>query len=1009
MTDDSEFLDIMSDLELKHINNIPPITFLGQVSVEVLPAVEIIEEGLAQFQENLTNFAASETFEADMLNVFGESGKVDLGKTIVDTLAKGENLPQINIVPVELMNGAAGGFDSLTGMVYLTDSLINENSVIGSETRQFPHLTDVLAEELGHYIDSKLNTIDTPGDEGEWFAALVRGDVLSVEEVEGLRGEDDMVKILNGLVEVEASSELSFKISNFPTGDQPFGMAVADFDKDGFKDIVAANVGSTTVSVLFGDGKGGALTATTHEVGGKPVYAAVGDFNRDRNPDIATTNQDDDTVAVLLGDGKGRFSSPSEFPVGDGPSQLAVADVNQDRKLDIVTGNSGSDNVSVLLGSGNGSFAESISYQVGADLPANLVVKDFNGDGKLDIVTANGNSNNVSVLLGNRDGGFDFLTSFIAGGDTPSGIVAKDVNGDKKQDIVINMEDSDKVSVLFGLGDGRFGFPNSFPVGNSPEDIAIGDLNGDRKLDIVTVNRESNNISILPGQGKGSFGSAINFQVGDAPEDVVVEDFNADGKLDIATTNGASDTISILLNTTKMAIFPNIAISDTKITEGDKGRKNAKFTVTLDNESDQTVKVNYATANKTAKGNEDYKPTKGTLTFKPGETQKNITVPILGDNKVEPNETFNLNLSKPKNARLKDKVGLGTITNDDKKNPPQISISDTKIVEGNRGRKNAKFTVTLDAKPIETVQVDYGTRNQTAKANQDYKPTKGTLTFRPGQTRKTITVPIFGDNKIENDETFQLNLSKPRNAQLKDRRGIGTIRNNDLPKLFIKDREITEGDDGKKQLTFDVTLNAKTQKRVEVSYATADGTAKEGSDYQKTQGKLIFQPNQKKKTVTVPILGDLSEESSENFTVNLRKPKNARLGDKGAIGTIKDNDRGGEQPGESFQTAINLGQFTGEVVRTDEVGFSRGIYRNTNDFYTFQTDKESAFVLFLDNLLQDANIGLYGSEEEVINQSKNSGIERESIVTTLDPGTYYVRVYPQGASRTDYRLSLNLL
>ncbi|MDE5068631.1 MAG: sodium:calcium exchanger, partial [Trichodesmium sp. St4_bin8_1] len=434
---------------------------------------------------------------------------------------------------------------------------------------------------------------------------------------------------------------------------------------------------------------------------------------------------------------------------------------------------------------------------------------------------------------------------------------------------------------------------------------------------------------------------------GDGPEDLVVEDFNAAGKLDIATTNRSSDTISILLNTTKMAIFPNIAISDTKITEGDKGRKNAKFTVTLDNESDQTVKVNYATANKTAKGNQDYKPTKGTLTFKPGETQKNITVPILGDNKVEPNETFNLNLSKPKNARLKDKVGLGTITNDDKKNPPQISISDTKIVEGNRGRKNAKFTVTLDAKPRETVQVDYGTRNQTAKANQDYKPTKGTLTFRPGQTRKTITVPIFGDNKIENDETFQLNLSKPRNAQLKDRRGIGTIRNNDLPKLFIKDREITEGDDGKKQLKFDVTLNAKIQKRVEVSYATADGTAKQGSDYQKTQGKLIFKPNQKKKTVTVPILGDLSEESSENFTVNLRKPKNARLGDKRAIGTIKDNDRGGEQPGESFQTAINLGQFTGEVVRTDEVGFSRGIYRNTNDFYTFQTDKESAFVLFL--------------------------------------------------------------
>lgn len=154
-----------------------------------------------------------------MLNVFGELGKVDLGKIIVDILVKGENLLQINVVLVELMNGAVGGFDFLIGMVYLVDSLINENFVIGSEMRQFLYLMDVLVEELGYYIDLKLNIIDIFGDEGEWFAVLVCGDVLSMEEVEGLCGEDDMVKILNGLVEVEVSLELSFNISNFLMGD----------------------------------------------------------------------------------------------------------------------------------------------------------------------------------------------------------------------------------------------------------------------------------------------------------------------------------------------------------------------------------------------------------------------------------------------------------------------------------------------------------------------------------------------------------------------------------------------------------------------------------------------------------------------------------------------------------------------------------------------------------------------------------------------------------------------
>ena len=450
--------------------------------------------------------------------------------------------------------------------------------------------------------------------------------------------------------------------------------------------------------------------------------------------------------------------------------------------------------------------------------------------------------------------------------------------------------------------------------------------------------------------------------------------------------------------------LPKISVGNTRITEGNKN-KTAKFQVTLDNPSNEIVEVNYTTANQTAKVNQDYRRKTGTLTFQPGETTKTIDVTILGDTKTEPNEKFKLQLSKPQNAELKDKVGIATITNDDKPQP-NISVSDAKIVEGNGGRKNLKFQVTLDTKPEETVRVNYATGNQTAKANQDYKTTEGTLTFRPGQTSKTITIPILGDGKIEGDETFQLNLSKPKNAKIKDKRGIGTIRDNDLPTVSIKDAEITEGDDGKKQLKFDVTLDAKVDKRVEVSYNTADGTAKKGSDYQETQGKLVFQPNQKKKRITVPILGDFSQEDNENFTVNLSQPKNAKLGDKRAIGRIKDNDDGKNDG--SFQTAINLGILTQEVV-IDEIGFSEGGDRDTNDFYRFRTNKEGNFVLFLDDMLLNANVDLYGSSEELINQSKNKGAEREEIVTVLDPGTYYVRVSPQGSDRTPYRLSLNLI
>ncbi|MEB3885838.1 Calx-beta domain-containing protein, partial [Lyngbya sp. CCY1209] len=385
-----------------------------------------------------------------------------------------------------------------------------------------------------------------------------------------------------------------------------------------------------------------------------------------------------------------------------------------------------------------------------------------------------------------------------------------------------------------------------------------------------------------------------------------------------------------------------------------------------------------------------------------------INVPILGDSQLERNEKFQVKLSNPTNAKLKDKVGIGIIINDDEPQP-KISVSDTQIVEGNKGRKNAKFTVTLDAQTDETVQVNYATADKTAQANRDYKRTEGTLTFKPGQTRKTITVPILGDNKVESDETFNLNLSQPHNAQLKDRRGIGTIRDNDFAEIEIKNTQITEGDDRNKQAKFTVTLNEKVNERVRVNYATADGTAKAGEDYRRTQGQLTFKPNQVKKTVIVPIFGDTLDEEKEKFTVILSRPKNAKLGDQRAIGTIKDNDEGGDKPGDSFQTAINLGKLTKEEVMVDEIGFTEAGDRDTNHFYRFRTNKEGTFVLTLDDLFKDANVDLYGSDEELIAQSKNDGTKRERIETVLDPGSYYVRVYPQGSDRTPYRLSVDLI
>jgi hypothetical protein len=114
--------------------------------------------------------------------------------------------------------------------------------------------------------------------------------------------------------------------------------------------------------------------------------------------------------------------------------------------------------------------------------------------------------------------------------------------------------------------------------------------------------------------------------------------------------------------------LPTLSINNVSANEGNSGLTPFVFTVTLSAASASTVTVAYATADGTANAGSDYNATSGTLTFNPGITTQTITVNVIGDTIVEPNETFFVNLSSPTNATLAVAQGTGTIINDD--SPP---------------------------------------------------------------------------------------------------------------------------------------------------------------------------------------------------------------------------------------------------------------------------------------------------------------------------------------------------
>ncbi|QEH35011.1 Calx-beta domain protein [Aquisphaera giovannonii] len=334
---------------------------------------------------------------------------------------------------------------------------------------------------------------------------------------------------------------------------------------------------------------------------------------------------------------------------------------------------------------------------------------------------------------------------------------------------------------------------------------------------------------------------------------------------------------------------PTISIGDRRVTEGNSGSTAAEFIVSLSAASGKTITVAYATSNGTATAGSDYTAASGTLTFAPGETSKAISVAVLGDTLAEADEAYSVTLSTPTNATLADASATGTILDDD--DVPTLSVGDVTVAEGDSGSVQAVFTVSLSAASGETITVGYATANGTATAGSDYTAASGTLTFAPGETSKTINVDVLGDLLPEGLETFLVQLSSPTNATLADAQGEGTIVDNDgAPSLLVADASVVEGDGGASEAAFQVTLTRASGQAVTVKYATASGTATSGSDFTAASGTLTFAPGETSKTVRVSVLGDVTVEPDESFTLTLSDPSNASLGDPEATGLIRNDD-----------------------------------------------------------------------------------------------------------------------
>ena len=409
----------------------------------------------------------------------------------------------------------------------------------------------------------------------------------------------------------------------------------------------------------------------------------------------------------------------------------------------------------------------------------------------------------------------------------------------------------------------------------------------------ITVDYATSDGTATAGSDYTSGSGTITFAPGSTSENVPVAVL-AD------TTDEANETVTVTLsNPTNVTLndaigeltitdddsAPSISIADVTIPDETAVARTA--TVSLSAASAKTVAVDFATADGTATATNDYSSASGTLTFNPGVTSQTVSVTIIQDSIDEPDETFTIGLSNPVNASISVATGVMTITDDE--SAPVLSISDNTTID--ETASNLTATVTLSGTSTNSVVVNFATSDGTATAGNDYATVNGTLTFSPGDSVKTINVPILADSVDEFDETFTLSLLSPTNAVISSTSGIATMTITDddsLPTVSLGDFVTSNEAVGTPNLV--ATLSAASEKPITVDYATSDGTATAGSDYTSGSGTITFAPGSTSENVPVAVLADTTDEANETVTVTLSNPTNVTLND--AIGelTITDDD-----------------------------------------------------------------------------------------------------------------------
>lgn len=676
----------------------------------------VVETTKNLIREKLQEFAQSLDFMSQMEIAFGSVENIaNLSEvySLKSAWLSGNlsSFPAIEMCQAVDINGANGAFASATNKIYLSQEFLV------SHLGDTEAIADVLLEEYGHFLDAQINQVDSAGDEGAIFAALVLGRSLDDSTLQTLRAEDDhaIITVNSDAITIEKSDPISPLINGLG-GAAGFGENSLDRNDDGstgFINITSVfesglNFFGTTYNGFYINNNGN-VTFTSPQSTYIP-YALTGNTTQ---PIIAPFFTDVDTRAGFLTPSLGGNSTGSNLVYWDLDSVNDRVIVTWDDVGQYSNGTVPNAFQLVLKDTGSGSFNMEFRYE------------------DIQWLTGSASSNTLAKAGYSAGNGINFY-------ELPqSGTAA-----------MIDIESSASSITAFSVVGGTpYQKPTDISLSvstvneNSPQNTLIGllttaDPDANDAHTYSLVNSVGGRFAIVGNQLQVANGSLLNFEA------------NSSHAITIATTDkgGLTFTKNFVINLNDVNEVPTDAfLSSSTIKENQAIGTVVGDFITIDPDAGGTFTYELV-AGEGATDNDQFMIANNQLT-----TNAVFDYATKKDYSVRIRSTDQGGLSVEKNLAINVKsIAPGTLTFV----APQFKVNEN-------GTSVALITVTRSGGDYGAVSATINLKDGTAKSSSDYKNEPIIVNFTDGEISKTVSIPIVNDNIPEPNETFNLTLTNP--------------------------------------------------------------------------------------------------------------------------------------------------------------------------------------------------------------------------------------------------------